>query len=112
MIFHVLNHSVGRHTIFHKREDDAAFGELIPDPVTQCEGSAECKVQSAEESRGGDTVAACPAAAAPAKAKLQRRQMRRPPPAARYSPVEQLDPDFVEHLHREAQAEQMDLPWE
>jgi len=23
-----------------------------------------------------------------------------------------LDPEFLEHLHREAQAEQLDLPWD
>jgi hypothetical protein len=26
--------------------------------------------------------------------------------------LEEIDPDFLEHLHREAQAEQLELPWE
>jgi len=26
--------------------------------------------------------------------------------------VEEIDPDFLEHLHREAQAEQLGLPWD
>jgi hypothetical protein len=26
--------------------------------------------------------------------------------------AEEIDPDFLEHLYSEAQAEQLDLPWE
>jgi hypothetical protein len=32
--------------------------------------------------------------------------------AGRYAEVPDLDPDFAEHLHREAQSQQMELPWD
>jgi hypothetical protein len=40
------------------------------------------------------------------------QQRPAPPSAQRYGPVENLDPDFLEHLHREGQAVQMPLPWD
>jgi hypothetical protein len=44
----------------------------------------------------------------------RRRLQPRPWPAAaqRYAESPDLDPDFLEYLHREAQGEQLELPWD
>ena len=48
----------------------------------------------------------------------QPRPPPRPPPQPRATLAQQavdsieIDPDFLEHLHREAQADQLQLPWE
>ena len=53
----------------------------------------------------------------PPRAPPQPVSRSRPAPAEpqrgrRLFNLEEIDPDFLEHLHREAQAEQLDLHWE
>jgi hypothetical protein len=54
-----------------------------------------------------------PPAGAPAGTPRRRLQARSWPVAARrYAEIPGLDGDFLEHLHREAQGEQLELPWD
>jgi hypothetical protein len=54
-----------------------------------------------------------PAAMSPSRRPRPRPGPRpRPVVPQRYAEIPELDPDFLEHLHREAQAEQLNLPWD
>jgi hypothetical protein len=55
-----------------------------------------------------------PPTRAPPRAPPAPRRSRpvQPQRGLRMYHLEEIDPDFLEHLHREAQAEQLGLPWD
>ena len=95
------------------------------DPLTCPKCGGRMKIIAFIEARQDDVIRKIlqhcglwhPPTRPPPRAPPQPVARSRPAPAEpqrgpRLFNLEEIDPDFLEHLHREAQAEQLDLPWD